>query len=89
MTYQLIIPKSYEQKLAKFLKTHTELIKPYTKTIKLLELDPYHPSLRLHKLEGRLKDLYSVSINLKYRIVINFIIENQQIILIDINNHYD
>jgi len=89
MTYQLITPENYEQKLAKFLKIHTELVKPYAKTIKLLEIDPYHPSLRLHKLEGKLKDLYSVYINLKYRITINFIIENQQIILIDINNHYD
>lgn len=89
MTYQLITPENYKKKLAKFLKKNTDLIKPYFKILELLETNPYHPSLRLHTLKGSLKDFYSVSINIKYRIVINFIIEDQQIILIDINNHYE
>jgi mRNA-degrading endonuclease YafQ of YafQ-DinJ toxin-antitoxin module len=88
MTYQLITPESYEKKLGNFLKKHPELIRPYDKTLQLLEINPYHPSLRLHILEGNLKDCYSVSINLKYRTVIDFIIENKQIVLINIGNHY-
>jgi addiction module RelE/StbE family toxin len=31
--------------------------------------DPFHPSLRLHKLEGKLKGLWSISIDRKYRII--------------------
>jgi mRNA-degrading endonuclease YafQ of YafQ-DinJ toxin-antitoxin module len=88
MTYQLITPENYEKKLGNFLKKHPELIKPYYKTLQLLEINPYHPSLRLHTLEGNLKDCYSVSINMKYRIVIDFIIENKQITLTNIGNHY-
>lgn len=87
MTYLLITPESYERKLGNFLK-HPELIKPYSKTLQLLEIDPYHPSLRLHTLKGNLKDRYSVSINMKYRIVIDFIIEDKQITLTNIGNHY-
>ncbi len=52
------------------------------KTLQLLELDPSHPSLRLHGLEGRLKDLSSVSINMSYRIVLELEIQNEEIILI-------
>lgn len=89
MIYKLSIPDTYTKKLVKFLKSHPELIEPHKKTLELLETNPYHPSLRLHTLKGDLKDFYSVSINLKYRIVINFIIDNQQIILIDINSHYE
>lgn len=89
MTYQLIIPDSYTKKLVKFLKLHPELVTPHRKTLELLETNPHHPSLRLHKLSGNLKKFHSVSINTKYRIVIDFIIEDDQIMLIDINNHYD
>jgi mRNA-degrading endonuclease YafQ of YafQ-DinJ toxin-antitoxin module len=31
--------------------------------------NPFHPSLRLHKLEGKLKELWSVSIDRNYRII--------------------
>ena len=29
----------------------------------------FHPSLRLHKLEGKLKGLWSISMDMKYRII--------------------
>lgn len=35
----------------------------------LLRQDAFHPSLRLHKLKGRLQDTWSISIDRKYRIV--------------------
>ncbi len=89
MTYSLIIPDSYTKKLVKFLKSHPELVKPHRKVLELLETNPYNPSLRLHKLLGNLKKFHSVSINMKYRIVIDFIIEDDQITLIGISNHYD
>lgn len=59
----------------------------YIKTIEILEVDPFHPSLRLHKLQGQLGDYYSVSINMKYRVVIDFLISNNEIIPIDIGSH--
>ncbi|MBK8349388.1 MAG: type II toxin-antitoxin system RelE/ParE family toxin [Saprospiraceae bacterium] len=55
--------------------------------MKLLGADPSHPSLRLHKLKGNLSDLYSVSLNMQYRILLNFIIKDDQIILINIGDH--
>jgi mRNA-degrading endonuclease YafQ of YafQ-DinJ toxin-antitoxin module len=52
-----------------------------------LEINPFHPSLRLHKLQGKLNEYHSVSINLSYRIVIDLVITEAQIIPIDIGAH--
>ncbi|MCK5761066.1 MAG: plasmid stabilization protein [Candidatus Delongbacteria bacterium] len=84
---KLIYTEKYIKKAAKFVKKYPELIGQYEKTLKLLGLNPYHPSLRLHKLSGRLSELYSVSINITYRISINFIVDDDKIIPISIGTH--
>ena len=84
---KIIYSDTYKKKVNKFVKKHPELIGQYEKTLKLLELNPYHPSLRLHKLSGRLSELYSVSINITYRISINFIVDDDKIIPISIGTH--
>lgn len=84
---EIIYTESYTKRAFKFIKKHPDILSQYEKTLKLLEINPHHPSLRLHKLQGKLSELYSVSINISYRISIDFIIENDQIILIDIGSH--
>ena len=84
---EIIYTDSYIKRARKFFKKHPELISQYEKTLKLLELNPNHPSLRLHKLHGKLSELYSVSINISYRISIDFLIEDNKIIPIDIGSH--
>ena len=64
-------------------------MKLYEKTLTLLEIDPYHPSLRLHKLGGKLEGVYSISINISYRIIIEFIINDDIIVPINIGSHDD
>ncbi|AFZ45990.1 plasmid stabilization system [Cyanobacterium stanieri PCC 7202] len=87
MNYSLIYTKSYNNKAKKFIKKHPDLIKQYEKTLKLLELNPHHPSLRLHQLKGKLQDLHSVSINISYRICLHLLIREKEIILVDIGSH--
>lgn len=84
---KLIFTDNYVRLATKFIKKQPEIISQYEKTLKLLELNPKHPSLRLHKLKGKLSELYSVSINISYRITITFIIENNIIIPINIGSH--
>jgi len=86
---ELIYTDSYIKRAEKFIKKHPELISQYKKTLKLLELNPNHPSLRLHKLNGKLAELYSVSINISYRISIYFLLEDNKIIPVDIGSHDD
>jgi len=85
--YKLIETKTYIKKLKKFLKKHPDMFKKYEKTIYLLESNPFHPSLRLHKLKGNLNEFYSVSIDMNYRIIIDFVIIEDKIFLIDIGEH--
>ena len=87
MSYRLIYPDSYLKRAKKFLKKHPEIRSQYQKTLELLELNPHHPSLRLHRLQGRLAALSSVSINMSYRIVLEILIQDSDIILIDIGHH--
>jgi proteic killer suppression protein len=87
MPYKIIVTGSYFNKLTKFIKKHPEILTKYSKTILLLEINPQHPSLRLHKLKGVLKDYFSISINMQYRIVVDFVIKNNEIILINIGTH--
>ena len=87
MPYQLIYPDSYNKRAKKFLRKHPEIHTQYRKTLELLELNPKHPSLRLHDLGGRLKGLSSVSINISYRIVLELVVNDKEIILINIGSH--
>ena len=87
MPYEIEYTQKYEKKLFKFLKKHRDIVERYKKTIQLMELDPFHPSLRLHKLEGKLNTLHSVSIDMQYRISIEFYIENNRIIPINIGTN--
>ena len=84
---EILYTDSYLKRARKFIKKHPELVSQYEKTLKLLEINPNHPSLRLHKLQGKLSELYSVSINISYRISIIFLIENDKIIPIDLGSH--
>lgn len=84
---EIVYTDSYNRRARKFCKKHPEIINQYEKILTLLEANPLHPSLRLHKLQGKLSDLYSVSINITYRISIFFVIAEDQIIPIDIGTH--
>ena len=87
MTWQLIFTEQYTRRAAKFLKRHPDVESQYAKTLELLELNPHHPSLRLHGLSGRLDGLQSISINLKYCVTIEMIITESEIVLINVGDH--
>ena len=87
MSYRLIFTEQYVKRAARFLKRHPDLGKQYLKTLQLLELNPHHPSLRLHPLSGKLQALHSVSINLSYRITLALLIQDEQIIPVNVGDH--
>ena len=87
MSFRIIYTKSYLKRATKFAKRHPDLLIQYEKALKLLELNPFHPSLRLHRLSGSLSDLHSISINISYRITLEFLIEDGKIILVNVGSH--
>lgn len=87
MNYKLIYTDGYIKKATKFLKKYPELISQYEKTLKILEMNHEHPSLRLHPLRGKLRKLHSVSINISYRITLEFYFTGKEIILVNVGHH--
>lgn len=89
MRSRLVFTESYNKRAARWLRRHPDLRGQYAKTLELMELNIHHPSLRLLKLSGRLSGLSSVSINMSYRITIEVIISDADIILVDVGAHED
>ena len=87
MSYTLVFTHSYNKRAKNFLQKHPELRNQYSKTLQLLELNPHHPSLRLHRLKGNLSELHSVSINISYRLTIELLIEKDEIIPVNVGTH--
>ena len=87
MTYCLVFTEAYNKRAAKWLKRHPDLRQQYLKTLQLLELNPFHPSLRLHALSGRLQGVHAVSINLSYRITLELVVTDEEIVLINVGDH--
>jgi mRNA-degrading endonuclease YafQ of YafQ-DinJ toxin-antitoxin module len=84
---EILYTEGYRRRAARFLKRHPELAGQYAKTLHLLEIDPGHPSLRLHKLSGKLDGLYSVSINLGFRITLEFLVQDDTVIPVSVGTH--
>jgi len=89
VSYTLVFTEQYNRRALRFIKRHPELRSQYLKTLQLLELNPSHPSLRLHALKGKLKPLQSVSINMSYRITLELLVTDKDIILVNIGSHED
>jgi mRNA-degrading endonuclease YafQ of YafQ-DinJ toxin-antitoxin module len=83
----LVFTEQYNRRAARFLKRHPELRQQYLKTLQVLELNPAHPSLRLHPLRGKLLGLHSVSINMSYRITLELLIQDGRIIPVNVGDH--
>ncbi len=87
MAYTLIFTEQYTNRAVKFIKRHLELSLQYLKTLQLLEANPFHPSLRLHPLCGRLSGLHTISINTSYRLTLELIIQNKEVIPVNMGGH--
>jgi mRNA-degrading endonuclease YafQ of YafQ-DinJ toxin-antitoxin module len=86
-SYEVIVTQRYAKRLLHFLTKHPDLKAQYYKTIAMLETQPFHPSLRLHALSDKHQGLHSVSINLSYRITLEFLIVDRQITPVNIGDH--
>jgi mRNA-degrading endonuclease YafQ of YafQ-DinJ toxin-antitoxin module len=87
MAWQFVFTEQYNRRAARFLRRHPDANGQYAKTLKLLQANPHHPSLRLHALKGNLSGLHSVSINLSCRITIEMLITKSEIVPINVGDH--
>ena len=89
MPHQIIFTERDARIAQRFLQRHPDMARSDVKTLAVLELNPQHPSLRLHALGGRLDGVHSVSINLSCRITLtlHWLITEREIIPIDVGDH--
>lgn len=85
--FELVFTEQYNRRAARFLKQHPNLRQAYLKVLQLLEANPFHPSLRLHPLRGKLEGLHSVSINLSSRLTLELLINDRQILPVNVGDH--
>lgn len=56
-------------------------------SLDLLEADPHHPRLRLHRLHGPLEGLWAARVIYRIRLVLTLDEEHHEILLLDIGSH--
>ena len=87
MAWQLVFTEQYARRAARFLRQHPDAANQYAKTLQLLQANPHHPSLRLHALKGKLAGIHSVSVNLSYRITLELLLTEHEIVPINVGGH--
>ena len=87
MAWQLVFTERCNRRAARFLRRHPDAIDQYAKTLLLLQANPHHPALRLHALKGKWAGLHSVSINLSYRITLELLITDAEIVPLNVGDH--
>ena len=71
----------------KWARRHSDLKQVFKDKLILFEKEPFHPSLKIHSLRGKLKDVWSMSINYEHRLTFRFEENNTKAILINIGTH--
>ena len=72
--------------LKKIKRTDKALTDQINKQLKLFQLQPQHPSLRTHKLSGKMKNRWSISLSRSFR-MIYILLEKDEAHFIAIGTH--
>lgn len=67
-------------------KLSRNLTKEVNKREQLFRTNPFHPTLKTHKLKGKLKNCYSFSITYSDRILFEFVADDE-VLFYDIGGH--
>ena len=76
----------------RLVRQNPQLRVPIEETLRQLAIDPFHPTMKTHKLSGEFDAIWSASINYSYRILFKFtIVEKSEnaILLLNLGNHDD
>ena len=76
----------FKRAFKKRVKGNPELESKFWKKLELFKNNPFELSLRTHKLSGKLKDLWSFSLEYDVRVIFYFT-DNGDAVLVDIGNH--
>lgn len=82
---RIIFSFSYLRNLRRYLKKNPHQLINIKDKITLFKTSPNHPSLKLHKLKGKKREVWSIKIHEDLRIL--FVYFDEKIIFVDIGKH--
>ena len=77
---------SFRRLFKKRIKGNTKLESRFWAKLEVFTNNPFEPSLRTHKLSGKLKDLWSFSVGYDQRVIFYFT-DRENAVFIEIGNH--
>jgi len=77
---------SFKRAFKRKIKGNAVLEARFWERLEIFQNNPFDQRLRTHKLSGRLKDLWSFSIEYDLRVVFSFL-EGDRVLLVDIGSH--
>ena len=78
--------QGFKRVYRKKVKNDTELKSRFWGAVEMFTKDPFQPSLRTHKLTGRLEGLWAFSVSFNCRVIFKFL-SKTEILPIDIGGH--
>ncbi|XWK87912.1 MAG: type II toxin-antitoxin system YafQ family toxin [Phormidium sp.] len=79
---------SFRRAFKKRIKGNVDLETRFLQKLELFTTDPFEQSLKTHKLSGKLKDLWSFSVDYDERVLFYFT-EDGNAVFVDIGSHDD
>lgn len=83
---EIAFSSSFKRAFKKRIKNQTEVETKFWKTVEIFIENPFDEKLKTHKLSGKLKDLWSFSVEYNLRIIFHFAEENKAV-FVDIGTH--
>lgn len=77
---------TFKRAFKKRIKGNAALEARFWKKLEQFTVDPFEPSLRTHKLSGKLKEFWSFSVDYDERVLFYFT-EDEKAVFVDIGSH--
>ncbi len=77
---------SFKRGFKKRIKGNTDLEEKFWQKLEQFTVDPFDPSLKTHKLSGKLKEFWSFSVDYDERVLFYFT-EDEKAVFVDIGSH--
>ncbi len=77
---------SFKRAFQKRIKSNVDLEARFWQKLEQFTIDPFEPSLKTHKLSGKLNDFWSFTIDYDERVLFYFT-EDGKAVFVDIGNH--
>jgi mRNA-degrading endonuclease YafQ of YafQ-DinJ toxin-antitoxin module len=86
MTVEVSFSTPFKRAFKKRIKGSGDLETRFWQKLNQFTLDPFHPSLKTHKLSGKLKEYWSFSVDYDARVLFYFT-DDEKAVFVDIGSH--